>query len=183
MQTFSPNYNSITVAVLESRSDSMREWKETNTVSIHRSLNANGLLPVVGVVVGTYRIFTGLLDVISSLFKQVIGASSFNQGSIGITNIMRGLLEISPTVMFFGAFTPITPIIGVVCGLAMIMIMPAYDIPNTKGLKTSYVTIFYDGIPTIQFEPKRSWNSYTAEDWLDEAKKYGHWIRKDFIPV
>lgn len=189
MNRLSPNYDTITVTVMEEESDSMRSWLEPKTASSYRPLTQMGLIPVVGCGVSFYRIIAGIVDVVSNVFKTH-EPNTLNQRHVGVKNILRGILEIAPTAAYFcQRFSyltlPVTPLLSQpVLFVAMILIphITAFIFSgSSKGGKTDApVSLSYDGVCVIELRPTtRNW--YDESGWKSQLYKYGTRVRGDFV--
>ncbi len=175
MQTFSPNYNTISIMI---------QGQYPKCLAKERPLNRAGMLPVSGGFVAVYRATTGIADLVSGLFKLIsLREHGRYQAYTGLSNIIRASIEVIPTVMLINitSHNPLRIKAMIISVIAVPVILTLRD-HLSQGLAptTAPVAAFFDGELAVELTPKNS-RDYSYEGWLEQLNKHGDWKKKYFV--
>lgn len=172
MFSFSPEYNSITVSVMEKHSDSMHRWEKSHDITKPRMINLMGYAPFSGMITGAIRGVTAVADIVMGLFLLIISQDfGMNQVCLGVKNLARTSLEVLPTISLFAVKSaPLA--FGIIIGVPLFLMWR--DQSSFSGSSShAPVALYHDNVCVKELNPQPGFHYYTTDQWLEQLEKYG----------
>lgn len=192
MSSFSPNYDLISLRIMETPLDTCTcsNYPKPRVIVFSRPLNNWAHLPLAGSFIGLYRVLTGIADLASSLFKL-----SLARGIVGLKNITFGAIQIIPTALAVGLLIGTLPVLGIASSIFLaslahlislvalnILLLPLIQrlsIHTDKMVSSAPVSVFYDNECAIT--GSKEYLSANEDNWVEELNTKGTKLHKIFV--